>query len=120
MRELKQGSDPHMRAIESGENHSKLRVQQLISGSLNGTRIRQSLSGMQVPWKAQQPGPGVWGLWSNPRAWAAVAFGEMDRGEDRGDVREEIVVGNACGGRLGSQGSKAMLLSHTKGVEPSP
>ena len=51
---------------ESGENHLKLRVQQLICGSLNGMRIRQPLpqlykpqTGMQVPWKAQQLGPGV-------------------------------------------------------------
>ena len=59
-------------------------------------------------------------MWSNPRARAAVDFGEMDRGDDGGGVREEIVEGNACGGRLGSHGSKAILLSHTKGVEPSP
>ena len=39
---------------------------------------------------------------------AAVDCGEMDRG----DVREETVVGNACGGNPGSHGSKAILLSH--------
>ena len=39
---------------------------------------------------------------------AAVDCGEMDQG----DVREEIVVRNACGGKLGSNGSKAILLSH--------
>ena len=39
---------------------------------------------------------------------AAVDCGEMDRG----DVREGILVGNACGGKLGSHGSKAILLSH--------
>ena len=42
-------------------------------------------------------------------ARAAVGCGEMDEG----DVREETVVGNACGGKLGSHGSKAILLSHT-------
>ena len=47
-------------------------------------------------------------MWSNPRARAAVDCGEMDRG----DVREENVVGNACGGKSGSHGSKAVLLSH--------
>ena len=31
---------------------------------------------------------------------------------NRGDVREEFVVGNACGGKSGSHGSKAILLSH--------
>ena len=47
---------------------------------------------------------------------AATDCGEMDRG----DVREKIVVGNACGGKSGSHGSKAILLSHTQRVEPSP
>ena len=32
------------------------------------------------------------------------------RETDGGDVREEIVVGNACGGKLGSHGSEAILL----------
>ena len=31
----------------------------------------------------------------------------------REDVKEVIVVGNTCGGKLGSHGSKAVLLSHT-------
>ena len=52
---------------------------------------------MQVPWKAQQLGAGVEGLWNNPRARAAVDCGEMDQG----DVRVETVVGNACGGKAG-------------------
>ena len=39
---------------------------------------------------------------------AATDFGETDHG----DVREEIVVGNACGGKSGSHESKAILLSH--------
>ena len=47
-------------------------------------------------------------MWGNPRARAAVDCREMDLG----DVREEIVVGNACGGKPGSHGSKAILLSH--------
>ena len=47
-------------------------------------------------------------MWINPRVRAAVDCREMDRG----DVREETVVGNACGGKLGSYGSKAVLLSH--------
>ena len=34
--------------------------------------------------------------------------GEMDRG----GVSEETVVGNAYGGKPGSHGSKAILLSH--------
>ena len=55
-------------------------------------------------------------MWGNPRARAAVDCGETDQG----DVREEIVVGNACGGKLGSHGSKAILLSHAQRVEPPP
>ena len=47
-------------------------------------------------------------MWSNPRARVAVYCGEMDGV----DVREEIVVGNACGGKQGSRGSKVILLSH--------
>ena len=39
---------------------------------------------------------------------AAVDGGETDRG----DVREEIVVGNACGEKPDSHGSKAILLRH--------
>ena len=70
-------------------------------------RIRQSLlqpyicwAGTRVSWKGQQ-------LQLEFRD--AVDCGEIDRGE----VREEIVVGNACGGKPGSHGSKAILLSHT-------
>ena len=47
-------------------------------------------------------------MWSNPRAKAAVDLGKTDGGH----VREETVVGNACGGKLGSHGRKAILLSH--------
>ena len=43
----------------------------------------------------------------------AKGEGAVDCGEtDQGDVREGIVVGNACGGKPGSRGSKAKLLSH--------
>ena len=38
---------------------------------------------------------------------AAVDHGEMDRGNGK-----EIVVGNACGGKPGRDGNKAILLSH--------
>ena len=39
---------------------------------------------------------------------AAVDCGERERE----NVREEIVVGNACGEKPHSHGSKAILLSH--------
>ena len=47
-------------------------------------------------------------MWSNPRVKAAINCGETDGG----DVREEIVVGNACGEKPDSHGSKAILLRH--------
>ena len=77
-------------------------------------RVRQTSPHPYIPWsemlswKGQWLGAGVKGLWSNPRARAAVGCGETDRGV----AREEIVVGNACGGKPVSHGSKAILLSH--------
>ena len=72
-------------------------------------RIRQSLpqphilkTETQVPWKPQRLGAGVWGLWSNPRARTAVDC----RDTDPGCVREETVVGNACGRKPGSHGRR--------------
>ena len=63
----------------------RLRVKQLLCGSRNGMRIRQSLpqpyilqAGTQVPWKVQWLGAGVQGLWSNPRVRAAVDCRETD------------------------------------------
>ena len=54
-------------------------MKQLVCGSLYRMRLRQSLpqphkprTGTLVPWKAQRLGAGVWGLWSSPRAKAAV------------------------------------------------
>ena len=47
-------------------------------------------------------------MWSNPRARAAVDCRETNCR----DMREEIVVGNACGGKPGSHRSKAIVLSH--------
>ena len=44
---------------------------------------------MHVPWKVQQLGAGVWGLWSNPRVRAAIDCRETDRGE----MKEETVGG---------------------------
>ena len=36
----------------------------------------------------------------------------MVEGRIEGDVREENVMGNACGGKPGSHGCKVILLSH--------
>ena len=64
---------------ESEEKHLRLRVKQLICGSLNGMRIRQSLlkpyipwTGTLVPWKAQQLEAGIWGWGSSLAVRAAV------------------------------------------------
>ena len=61
--ELKQESDPHNRGSEPEEKYLRLRVKQLICGSPNGMRIRQSLpqpyiclAGTRVSWKGQQLG----------------------------------------------------------------
>ena len=58
----------------------------------------------RVPWKAQLLGlefgecGGIPGL--TAERWI------------EGEVREESVLGNACGGKPGSHGSKTILLSH--------
>ena len=53
---------------------------------------------------------------SNPWARAAVDCRETDQR----DMRKDTVVGNVCEGKPGSHGSKAIVLSHTQRVEPSP
>ena len=55
-------------------------------------------------------------MWNDPRARAAVDCRETDLG----DVREEMVVGNICGEKSSSHGSKAIQLSHVLGVNPPP
>ena len=47
-------------------------------------------------------------MWSDLRVRDAVDFRETDGRE----VREEVVVQNASGGKPGSHGSKVILLSH--------
>ena len=44
----------------------------------------------------------------------------VERQIERRLGRGWIVVGNAGGGKPGSHGSKAILLSHAQGLEPSP
>ena len=89
-------------------------MKQLIWGSLNEMRITVLAAAIHTP--DRDAGPledAVAGSWSlgfveQSRARAAVDYGETDQG----DVREEIVVGNACGGKPGSHGSKVTLSSH--------
>ena len=48
-------SDPHTGQLsESEEIYLRLRVKQLICGSLNGIRIRQSLPQPYIPWTVMQ------------------------------------------------------------------
>ena len=54
---------------------------------------------------------------ANPALAAAVDSGETDRGGVGGGGW--FVVGNAGGGKPGSHGSKAILLSQAYGVESS-
>ena len=54
MGELKQGPDPHSGEIVESEKYLRLRVKQLICGSLNGMRIRQSLLQPYIPWTGMQ------------------------------------------------------------------
>ena len=79
------GELKHSGAVESEKKDLRLRVKRLICISLNGIRIRQSKlqpyipwAGMLVSWKRQWLGAGVKGLWSNPRARAAVDCREME------------------------------------------
>ena len=60
------------------------------------------------------PVSGSWSVGTVEQSQGRVA---VDCGEtDQWEVREEIIVGK----KLGSHGSKAILLSHTMGVEASP
>ena len=89
-------------------------MKQLICGSLNGMRIRVLAAAIDTSDGNAGPLEGAAaGSWS-------LGIVEQSKGEGccllrrdgsaRGDVREEIVVGNACGGKLGSHGSEAILL----------
>ena len=60
------------------------------------------------PIEGKQLGTGAEGLWSNPRVRSAVDCWDIAPGH----VKEEIVVASACGGKPGSHGSKAVLLSN--------
>ena len=73
---------------ESEEKHSRLRVTELICGSLNGMRIRQSSLQPYTPGRntgLQELGAGVWGLWSSLGARAAVDCRDRLRGCEGGD-----------------------------------
>ena len=68
-------------------------MKQLICVRVNGMRIRQSLPQPYIPWtetlvlwKVQWLGAEVYGLWSNPRARAAVDWRDGLRGCEGGDL----------------------------------
>ena len=62
MGELKQGSDPHIRATESEEKHLRLRVNQLICSNLNGMRIKTVLA-TAIHTRDRDTGPGRCSSW---------------------------------------------------------
>lgn len=108
------------------EKHLRLRVKQLICESLNGMRITETILAAAIC----SPGRGMQGRKSPGRcragSWSAgivERFGVSSAidcgGEARGDVREEVAVGNACAGNSGSRGGRAILQSHSQAVEPS-
>ena len=73
-------------------------MKQLTCGSLNGMRLLAVATHTLDTGPLEGPARSrSWslGLWSNPWARDAVDCGETDQG----DVREETVVGNACGGK---------------------
>ena len=114
--DLKQGPNPHIRTIvwvrgEIFKAESETADLWQPKWNENQTVLAAAICTLDSdtsPLEGTVAGSRSLGLWSNFRARAAVDCGEMDRG----DVREGTVVGNACGGKPGSQGSKAILLSH--------
>ena len=85
-------------------------------------RIRQSLLQPYICWAGKHRSPGRGWSWElGLRDYGAISRAAVDYGEtDRGDVREEMVVGNICGEKSSSHGSKAIQLSHVLGVNPPP
>ena len=98
----------------SEERHSRLRIKQLICSSLNWNQTVLAAA-IHIPDRNAGPLEGaVAGSWS-------LGIVERSQGEGcRGDVKEEVVVGNVCGEKLGSHGSMVIPLSHVLGVEPPP
>ena len=96
------------------EKHLRLRVKQLICGSLNGMRISPCHShtyprqGSRSPRRCSHWELEFRDCGATPGQGLLLTVEETDRG----DVREEIVVGNAYGRKPSSHGSKAILLSH--------
>ena len=68
-------------------------------------------TGTQVPWKALVAGSWSLGIMEQSQG-EGCCWLRRDGEADGGGVTEEIVVGNACGGKPGSHGSKAILLSY--------
>ena len=117
MGELKQGSDSHIGTITRvrGETlKAESETADLLQPKWNENQTVlvaaiQTLDRDAGPLEGTAAGSWSLGIVEQSQARAAVDCRETDRG----DVREEIVVGNACGRKPGSQGNKAILLSHS-------
>ena len=91
-------------------------MKQLTCDTLNGMRITQRIIAIAIcttdrgisPLESTVAGGWNLGMENNPRVRSAVDCG----GDNQGDMREETVVGNACGGKLGSHGTKVTFLNH--------
>ena len=112
MGELKQGSDPHIRAtvlVRGGTFQAESETADLWQPKWNENQIVLATA-IQTPDRDAGPLEGTAaGSWS-------LGIVEQSQGEETVDCgetdREEIVVGNACGRKLGSHGSKEILLSY--------
>ena len=118
--ELKQGSDPHIRAIVW------VRGETFRAGSERADLWQPRWNEIQAIFAAATHSPdrdagplegavaGSWSLGIVEQSQGRGCCWLRKDGSAQGDVREEIVVGKACGGKPGSHGSKAILPSHAR------
>ena len=120
MGELKQGSDSHIGTItrvrgETLKAESETADLWQPKWNENQTVLAAAILTLDRntrPLKGAEAGSWSLGIVEQPQARAAVDCRETDLG----DVREETVVGKACGGKPDRQPwEQAILLSHTRG-----
>ena len=112
------GTEAGLQSLHQGNclgqrRNLRLRVKQLTCDSLNGMVIIQTIAATAVHTLDRDVGP----LEGTVAGNCSIGIVEQSQGEfgvdcrkmAKGDVREEIVVVNACGGKPGSHGGKAIL-----------